>query len=164
MLLWGYVGNITGGPAPTKVVQTKEGRSPSTLGPRPNPFIFVDENGCDVRLSLEGDGPRARGILVVRCGNLPVQDEGFDGVLPVLDGEAGTSERCGPGEGKSSYRSERASVKGYVYADSTREDEAISIGDSTIEALPKWEREFARAGLFEHTAQSWRECYDATCS
>ena len=83
----------------------------------------------------------------------------------MLDGEAGTSERCGPGEGKSSYRSERASLKGYVYTESTREDEAISIGgDTTIEALPEREREFARAGLFEHTAQSWRECYDATCS
>ena len=63
--------------------------------------------------------------MVVRCGNLPIRDEEFDGVLPVLGGEAGTSERSGPGEGKSSYRSERASVKGYVYADSTREDEAI---------------------------------------
>jgi hypothetical protein len=114
--LWGYVGNGRIGPY-REVVQTKEGRSPSTLGPRPNPFIFIDENGCDVELSLAGDGPRARGILVVLCGNLTVQEEEFDGVLPVLDGEAGTSERCGPGEGKSSYRSERAGVKGYVYAE-----------------------------------------------
>ena len=126
--------------------------------------VFVDANGGDVRLSIDDSSQRPEGIIVVRCGNLAIQDEEFTGMVLVLDGDDEANRRCGAGDGRSRYRAERADVRGYVYAESTNEDDALYVdSDSTVSSLPsgqEYEELFDLAwSSGSIRLQSWRELY-----
>ncbi len=126
--------------------------------------VFVDANGEDVRLSIDNGSRRPQGIIVVRCGNLTIQEEEFTGIVMVLDDDDNVNRRCRAGDGKSKYKAERADVRGYVYVESTNKDDALYVdSDSTVSPLPagqEYEELFDLAwSSGSIRLQSWRELY-----
>jgi hypothetical protein len=118
--------------------------------------VFIDANGNDVQLSFSNSSRRAQGILVVRCGNLTIEDEEFTGVVLVVDDPSRPSTCAG----KSKYKSEKASVKGYVYAESIAKDDALYVdSDSTIANLPAGKENLLELAFPGKRLQSWRELY-----
>lgn len=125
--------------------------------------VFVDANGGDVRLSLDG-ARKPSGVLVVRCGNLTIQGGEFTGIVLVLDDDRNADQGCGAGDGKSRYRAESADVRGYVYAESANEDDALYVDSgSLVSPLPTGEEYEELLDLAWSSGgvrlQRWRELY-----
>lgn len=125
--------------------------------------VFVDANGGDVRLSVDG-ARKPGGVIVVRCGDLTIQGEEFTGIVLVLDDDGNAEGECGAGDGKSRYRAENTEVKGYVYAESTNTDDALYVdSDSRVSPLPVGEEYEELLDLAWSSGgvrlQRWRELY-----
>lgn len=125
--------------------------------------VFVDANGGDVRLAID-DGRSPKGVIAVRCGNLTIQGEEFTGIVLVLDDDGNAEGECGAGDGKSRYKAENADVKGYVYVESTNEDDALYVdSDSLVSPLPAGEEYEELLDLVWSSGgvrlQRWRELY-----
>ena len=96
--------------------------------------------------------------------NLTIQGEEFTDIVLVLDDEDNTNRQCGADDGKSKYQAESANVRGYVYAESTNEDDALYVdSDSTVGPLPTGQEYEELLNLAWSSGsirlQSWRELY-----
>jgi hypothetical protein len=153
----------------------------------PETVVFIDANGSD--LELPNDNNPKRGILVVRCGNLTNMDN-FKGIILLLT-DAGPGDSPSTCATKGNYRTGKPGmssgatidIDGYVYAEGIG-DPSSADGNDT-DTLPDYRfgifiadgsnvdrlgknflglQSIVGSGVQGVELESWRECYNQTCS
>jgi len=122
--------------------------------------VFVDLADRNSTFQLSNSS-NARGLLVVRCGDLELQQK-FDGVIIVLKGEgSGCDERARFTHNPSSDDSSDRRIVSYVYAEGTK-DYGISISArSRLEQPNEGSAALENAGGSGSVKlQTWRELYE----
>jgi hypothetical protein len=143
-------------------------------------IIFIDAEGEEI--TLEGGGGTKKGIIVVWCGTLNMNDVGsFQGIILTLNGqgeelrpddpETGElSSSCGAEQGR--FEVTDSDLKTWFYAEAEDDPNTPTVVEAGVELGPGTQIDFLPSGswqlldiLFEDAiptsfeAQGWRELY-----